>query len=446
MKRLFKNSVIVILLLWTTIYFPSCKKEATLPVVTTISVSNITQITAITGGNVIDNGGAEITSRGVCWSITSNPTLTDFKTMDGTGSGTFTSNLTGLTANTIYYVRAYATNSAGTTYGNEISFTSGQALTATVTTAAIVSIYSTSAISGGEILSDGGSTVIDWGICWNTSENPTIENERRSSMVGNEGGMGVFTSYMFWLNPSTIYYVRAYAINNVGTAYGAQLSFTTDAEGINPIIFNSDLTYGTVSDIDGNVYKTIQIGTQLWMAENLRTTKYNDGNLIDNVVDFKKWSGLTTGAYCWYGNNASSNKEIYGGQYNWFAVNTGKLCPTGWHIPTDEEWANLSTYLGGKEIAGSKLKEIGTSHWQGPNTGATNASGFTALPGGTRNVWGDPDIDDWSWINLAGYWWSASENIYDLAIFWAIFYNGNGTDNQGLLLKQSGLSIRCLKD
>jgi len=215
---------------------------------------------------------------------------------------------------------------------------------------------------------------------------------------------------------------------------------------VGSIVIKPDLIYGPVSDIDGNTYKTVQIGTQRWMAENLKTTKYNNGMSIPNVTDFIEWSNITTGAYCWYNNDALAYKATYGALYNWFAVNTRKLCPTGWHVPSDAEWAKLTTYLGGNDIAGGKLKETGNTHWQSPNIGATNASGFTALPGGTRNLFVDPDFNDWSWISLEANWWSASESIYNSAIYWGVFYNSNKIDNQSLLFKQSGFSIRCLKD
>jgi uncharacterized protein (TIGR02145 family) len=140
----------------------------------------------------------------------------------------------------------------------------------------------------------------------------------------------------------------------------------------------------TVKDIDGNVYKTITIGTQVWMAENLRTTKLDDGKIVPLVTDDKIWAGLNTPAYCWYTNNAPENKNKYGALYNWYTVSTNKLCPRGWHVPTDAEWKTLITNLGGESVAGGKLKEKGTSHWQSPNAGATNETGFTALPSGER--------------------------------------------------------------
>jgi len=158
----------------------------------------------------------------------------------------------------------------------------------------------------------------------------------------------------------------------VGTAYGTQVSFTT-------------LMSGQFSDIDGNVYNTITIGTQIWMKENLKTTKYNDGSSIPLVTDNTAWINLSTPGYCWYNNDAATYKSAYGAMYNWYTVNTGKICPPNWHVPTDTQWETLITYLGGKIIAGGKMKETGTAHWTSPNIGATNETGFTALPGGYRH-------------------------------------------------------------
>ncbi len=141
----------------------------------------------------------------------------------------------------------------------------------------------------------------------------------------------------------------------------------------------------TVKDIDGNVYKTVTIGTQVWMAEDLKTTKYNDGTPIPYVADDTEWKNLRSDAYCWY-NNDESNKTTYGALYNWYTTNTGKLCPVGWHVSTNSDWEKLIDYGGGWEIAGGKLKEAGTTHWDAPNIGATNEFGFTALPGGGRGA------------------------------------------------------------
>jgi uncharacterized protein (TIGR02145 family) len=139
-----------------------------------------------------------------------------------------------------------------------------------------------------------------------------------------------------------------------------------------------------VTDYDGNVYPTVRIGTQLWMAKNLRTTRLKFGGTIQIVTDNTAWSNLTTPGYCWYNNDEAANKETYGALYNWYTIATTNLCPAGWHVPTDDDWEVLTTYLGGYNIAGDKLKEAGTAHWANPNTGATNETGFSALPGGSR--------------------------------------------------------------
>ena len=203
--------------------------SATIPTsVTTNTISSITQTTATGGGNISNDGGAVVTSRGVCWSnTTSSPTITNLKTVDGTGIGSFTSSLTGLLTNTTYYVRAYATNSAGTAYGPAISVRTLSATIPTgVTTKTISSITQTTATSGGSVSNDGGATITAKGVCWsNTTSIPTINN----SITTNGAGAGTFSSSLTGLTSNTTYYVRAYATNSAGTAYGSATSFTTSA-------------------------------------------------------------------------------------------------------------------------------------------------------------------------------------------------------------------------
>jgi uncharacterized protein (TIGR02145 family) len=202
----------------------------------------------------------------------------------------------------------------------------------------------------------------------------------------------------------------------------------------------TDLQAQTVKDIDGNVYTSVTIGNQVWMAENLKTTKYNDGTAIPLVADDKAWEALTTPAYCWYNNDATANKKTYGALYNWYTVNTKKLCPTGWHVPSDAEWTTLTTNLGGESVAGGKLKETGTTHWQSPNMGATNETGFTALPGGYRNNYG-PYND----IGYYGYWWSATEANATYAWYRHLSY-ANSYVYRNYFNKHYGFSVRCLRD
>ena len=195
----------------------------------------------------------------------------------------------------------------------------------------------------------------------------------------------------------------------------------------------------TVTDIDGNVYNTVTIGTQTWMLENLKTTKYNDGTDIPNITDVGTWEGLLTPGYCWYENDID-NKATYGALYNFYTVNTAKLAPTGWHVPTDEEFTTLTDYLGGAYIAGGKLKEAGTEHWYSPNAGATNETGFTALPGGFRSQYGLFDF-----IKSGGFWWSATEGSATEAHGRAMYYDGRDVwIDYGS--KNFGASVRCIKD
>jgi uncharacterized protein (TIGR02145 family) len=206
-------------------------------------------------------------------------------------------------------------------------------------------------------------------------------------------------------------------------------------------LFNPNVTYGKMTDQDGNVYKTVTIDTQTWMAENLRTTKYNDGSSITNVTGATEWVNLTTGAYCDYNNTTNIDTiATYGRLYNWYAVNTGKLAPKGWHVPTDDEWSALIDYLGGIYVAGDKLKETGTTHWIGPNTGATNETGFTALPGGIRTYNGY-----FGNVGYYGIWWSATEFSAANAGYRLIDFSSSDVFD-GSWSKELGFFVRCVRD
>jgi uncharacterized protein (TIGR02145 family) len=248
-----------------------------------------------------------------------------------------------------------------------------------IATSPVTEILYASATSGGTVTEDGGDPNILRGVCWGTSSNPTVENNRTADGTGT----GEFVSSIAGLKFGTSYYLRAYATNSAGTSYGSELKFTTKTPGVQ---FNTSLTYGTITDIDANSYKTIPIGIQVWMAENLKTSKLNDGTAIPSVTDDAQWTNLLAPAYCWFDNNDTLYKNIYGAYYNWFTVSTGKLCPVGWHVPSDDEWQLLVDYFGGSNIAGSKIKEAGTNNWVFSNNDATNSSGFTALPGGMRGT------------------------------------------------------------
>lgn len=208
-----------------------------------------------------------------------------------------------------------------------------------------------------------------------------------------------------------------------------------------PLPLDKVVQLAPARDIDGNDYQTVAIGVQVWMASNLKTTKYNDGTAIPLVTADTDWAHLLSPGYCWYDND-TVNKRDYGALYNWYAVNTGKLCPTGWHVPTDAEWTILTTYLGGESVAGGKLKESGTSHWYRPNTGATNETGFSALPGGFRDYYlGGPFIYD----GYSGHWWSSTELF--LAYAWnQSMSSRNSNVNRFYDDEHCGFSVRCIKD
>jgi uncharacterized protein (TIGR02145 family) len=205
----------------------------------------------------------------------------------------------------------------------------------------------------------------------------------------------------------------------------------------------------TVKDIDGNVYNTVKIGRQVWMVENLKTTHLDDGTEITIIIDDTEWNNLTTPGYCWYNNDEATYKSAYGALYNWYAVNTDNLCPTGWHVPSNTEWDILVHTLdrdaydnrGESTIAGGKLKETGLTHWNSPNP-ATNESGFTALPGGRRGT----GLGGFIEINSNGWWHTSTDSDSTHA------YSRNIRDWNTNIYKMSGgskqvgFSVRCIKD
>jgi uncharacterized protein (TIGR02145 family) len=402
MRKKTNNLIFPLLLMGVFLIFASsCKKDdddngngnnTGIPVLSTTAITDITQTTAKSGGNITSDGGAPITVHGVCWSTNENPTIDDNKTEDGTGAVSFTSSVTGLEPNTTYYLRAYATNSAGNGYGSTMSFTT-QARFPVLSTREVTDITENSATSGGNITDDGGAPITVHGVCWSTNENPTIDDNKTEDGTG----AGSFTSSVTGLEPNTTYYLRAYATNSAGTSYGSTMSFTTQ-EGSSGSTFTDPR--------DGKVYQTVVIGNQEWMAENLA--------YLPSVVGPDTGSD-TTSYYYVYGYDGTSisaakateNYATYGVLYNWTAAMNGAessdanpsgvqgICPDGWHLPSDAEWKQLEMYLGMSEtdvnstgwrgtVEGGKLKEAGTTHWADPNAGANNESGFTALPGGYR--------------------------------------------------------------
>jgi photosystem II stability/assembly factor-like uncharacterized protein len=312
--------------------FTTSAGTGTPPTVTTTSITSITSSSAIGGGNVTDQGSSTVTARGVCWSTSQSPTTSNSKTVDGTGTGSFTSSITGLTPSTPYYVRAYATNSAGTSYGSQVSFTTsaGTGTPPTVTTTSITSITSSSAIGGGNVTDQGSSTVTARGVCWSTSQSPTTSNSKTVDGTGT----GSFTSAITGLNPSTPYYVRAYATNNAGTSYGSQVSFTTSGSGGNvpppPILsFPEDGATNVVNPVnfiwapsnEATSY-TLQVSTN----PSFTNLIYYQSGLIETFVQV---SGLSNSTPYYWRVNATNNFGTSGWSNTWSFITTAPVI--GWY-------------------------------------------------------------------------------------------------------------------
>jgi len=425
--------------------------NTTTPTVTTKVISNITTTSATCGGNVSSTGGSPVTARGVCWSTSQNPTINDNHTLDGNGTGTFTSLLNNLTVNETYYVRAYATNSNGTAYGTQRSFTTPTM--PTVITDAVSNLTGTSVTCNGNVTASGNATVTERGFCWDTIPNPTVSSNH--IQVGT--GTGAFSYNLSDLESNTVYYLRSYATNVVGTAYGNQVSFNTPYGpcAIQPILV----------DYDGNIYNTIQIGDQCWMKENLRVTHFDDGTPVP-AGDGSSYSSTVAYRYC--PDNDSINVVQYGYLYNWKAMMNGAnfsstnpsgvqgVCPTGWHVPSYAEWMQLKDCVENQakyqcdtnnnsivkalsSVIGW-LIEIEDTCAGGYNTITNNSTGFSAMPSGGHSSSG------WKFGEWAYYGSTSLSTLYtDRYNAFVLYYNSHSI-YQYHSQKGVATSVRCVRD
>lgn len=310
----------------------------------------------------------------------------------------------------------------------------------TITTSSISNILQTSAKSGGNITNDGGSAITARGVCWSTGQTPSITD----NITSDGSGTGNYLSTITGLNPNTTYYVRAYATNSIGTGYGSTVSFTTQV--------------GTVTDIEGSVYKTVTIGSQVWMAENLKTSSYSNGETIGTTVPATlNISGESSPKYQWAYDGNESNVAVYGRLYTWYTVSDSRgVCPSGWHVPSDAEWTTLADYLAnngygfqgsgtdiGKSMADTSGWTISTSTGMvGNDQSSNNSSGFTALPSGARD-YGGP----FQYIGNDAFWWSSTESSLTSAWYRDMDYGNSGLGRGSYALnKYNGFSVRCVKD
>lgn len=292
-----------------------------------------------------------------------------------------------------------------------------------IKTVAVTEDTLTEAISGGIISSEGGAAVTERGICWSANSTPTIDDNK----IIEGAGTGTYSCTMTNLYKDFAYKVRAYATNSFGTAYGEEINFITAA----------------VADGSGNVYHIKTIGPQIWMIENLKTTKYNDGTEIPFVSANAGWVNLTTPAVCWMNGDEEQSLNTYGALYNWYAIETDKLCPEGWHVPDEADWSMLIEYSGKLALAGGTLKEKGTEHWESPNIGADNYDGFTALPGAFRSS----EDGTYGTFGYFSYMWSATELSSNTSLAWTkVLSYGNTKVSEQAVSKSSGLYVRCIKD
>jgi len=437
------NLVGLIFIILATILH-SCKKEI-VPTLTTSEVTNITGTTATSGGTITDEGSGSVIARGVCWSTTPDPTILLNKTSDGAGAGTFVSFIPDLNEVTKYYVRAYATNNAGTGYGMTMSFlTLGQAPTASTVSA--TNITSTSAELNGNVNANWLNTGVIFEYGTTASYGQFADVGYGEPIIGNV--LTNVSAEIEDLIPFTTYHFRVRATNLLGTTYGNDMSFTTLAAS------------GTVTDIDGNTYDTITIGSQVWMAENLKTTRYCNGDLIGTTIPASlNISGETSPKYQWAYLSDESNVATYGRLYTWDAVtDSRKVCPIDWHLPSDAEWVTLENFLiangfnyDGTTTGNKYAKSLASvSGWTASsNAGAVgntdypgkrNSTGFTALPGGYRIY-----IGSFFYVGRYGSWWSATEDGATYAWYRNLLEISSEvyrlSDN-----KKYGFSVRCIKD
>jgi uncharacterized protein (TIGR02145 family) len=426
-KSRLKNHLLLILIIPALI--SGCQKEQE-PSVSTNPVSNITKTRVTAGGTIIDEGSSEVISRGVCWSRDMEPTIDDCKTTDGKGSGSFSSNMSVLLEDVEYYVRAYATNAYGTGYGAVVAFSSYgespsvKSAPATNVSAASATLHAV--VNAHNLATDVSfeyGTTAGYGITAAVAEGPV------NGIANTEIHLDITE-----LTMADVYHFRVKAVNALGTTYGNDLTFNT-----------------LLADAEGRTYNTVTIGKQVWMQENLKTTVYGNGDpILTTPVASQDITSEISPKYQWSCTNVENGRY-----YTYYTVMDSRgVCPTGWHVPSDNEWTALTDYLSNngygfegnaKDIAKSLAATSGyeadkTPGNVGNDQASNNSSGFTGLSTGGRHSNGVL-----SFVGQHGIWWSSTESTPAFALFRCIGYIPAEVF-RGIFSQSYGLPVRCLKD
>ncbi len=426
------NAFLVFLFLVLYVICPGCKKVK-LPSVETVQISDITENAAVINYKITEDGGGSISYHGVCWDLSTDPTTNlTTKTIEqggpyGSSYGEYWASITGLEFGKTYHVRAYATNPAGTSYGKDLTFSTRTiGPPAGVKTKSVSALGSWAVISGGSFTSVGGSSEVECGLCWDLVQGPTTGSNK---IFYNSSDVFSFTSIMTNLAPNTTYFARAYVSNPAGTVYGNEISVTTTSN---------------VTDVENRTYHTVNIGTQVWLMENLATTKFNDGSPIPQITSQPTWDNLSTPAFCWFNNEKPLADDFRGALYNWHAVNTGKLCPAGFHVPTIDEWNAMTEYLGGSAAAAGEMLKPNEMQWGDVEYGVISDSClFWGILCGTRDtIVGFQGLTGCGIYETSHYWSSTPEGTSQA---WAFVLYMGSTDKHEFSRK-NGYSVRCLKD
>ncbi len=426
---------LILTILISVFIFSSC--QPTIPSIPPVVIPNAPSnlSASVASNNQIDLHWTDNSTDESGYIIQRKTSGNNFVDLDSTASNITTFSDVNVQVNTTYTYRVCSYNSEGNSnqYTNEDSaiIVFNVVVLPTVNTIAASGIDTINAVLSGEVTSDGGAAVISRGLCWSTSPNPT-STLITSTIEGS--GVGTFSSILSNLSPNTTYHFRAYAINSIGTAYGNDLTFTTQPL---PVILSS-----------------VTIGTQIWSLKNLDVNRYQNGDTIHHITNAQEWQTTTEGAWCWYNNDSANYAAKYGRLYNYFAVSDPRgLAPAGWHIPDDYEWNTLikfidasadtvCDYCTSSQTAGGAMKPPGFVIWLSPNTGATNSSRFTAMPGGYRTELGTFTLVT-QWAN----WWSATEYSFDnTRAYYHYILSNNATANRYHIDKHYGNSVRLIKN